>query len=137
MAQLDLFSTAQKIPNSAPGLRKEYDMQPILDNLKPIADLCEYFNTTNLTGTVLKERQFRAGSQNSVILKFFSDRPGELRTPFEIWECLILCNKIHRKTPDTSIRRSMTTLTKMGYLVKTDVKRAGEYGDETHCWRLK
>ena len=124
--QGDLFDTAQKIPNSAPGLQ-----------YKPLAELDQYFNTIGLKGRVLKERQFRAGSQNDVILKFFQDRPGELRTPFEVWGYLISHELIHRRTPDTSVRRSMTTLTKMGYLVKTDVKRAGEYGDETHCWRLK
>ena len=116
MNQLDLFSTAQKIPNSAPGL---------------------YYNTTGLTGHVLKERQFRAGSQNDLILKFFQIHPGELFTPLAIWRRFTTRKVISNHTPATSIRRSMTTLTKMGYLIKTDRKVPEEYGEDNYTWRLK
>lgn len=106
--QLDLFDVSQKIPNTAPGL---------------------YFNTTNLTGHVLKERQFRAGSQNSVILKFFQDHPTGLFTPWEISKYLVI--------PIRSAARAITTLQIMGKLVKTDVKKVECQGEENFMWQLK
>ncbi len=108
--QLDIFTASQKIPNSAPGLRKEP----------------EYFNTTGLTGHVLKERQFRAGSQNDIIYKFFQDHPGVLFTPWEI------SNKLN--IPIRSAARAITTLQIMGKLVKTDVKKVECQGEENFCW---
>jgi len=33
-------------------------------------------------------------------------------------------------------RRAMTTLTELGYLVKTDVKKPGRYGEMNYCWKL-
>ena len=121
--QLDLFSTAQKIPNSAPGL---------------------FFNTTNLTGHVLKERQFRAESQSVTVLNYFIERPSGSLTPSEVWQSLRILKRIDKKVPLTSIRRAMSSLTKRGKLIKLDgkdgrkkVQRTGIYGDLEFAWRLK
>ena len=140
--QLDIFTASQRIPDSAPGLQKEYDMQPILDNLKPIADLCDqYFNTTRLTGRVLKERQFRAGSQGVAVYTHFKIRPDRSFTPSEVWQSLRLIKRISKKVPLTSIRRAMSSLTKREKLIKLDgkdgrekVQRVGIYGDLEFAW---
>ena len=127
MEQLDLFDVSQKIPNSAPGLRKEP----------------EYFNTTGLTGHVLKERQLRAKSQSMAVLTHFTIRPDRSFTPSEVWQSLRLIGRISKKVPLTSIRRAMSSLTKRGKLIKMDgkdgrekVQRVGIYGDLEFAWEL-
>jgi len=106
-----LFDVAQKIPDSA---------------------MNRYFNTTNLPEPELKERELRAGTQNRIILDFFKSHPGQSFTPFEVQRYVNLNN-----VPITSIRRAMTTLTDLGYLFKTDIKRPGIYNDQNYTWRLK
>ncbi len=116
--QLDIFTASQRIPDSAPGLRK-----------KP-----EYFNTIGLKGHVLKERQFRAGSQTWAILEFFKLFPDKEFTPFQVQD---YCKTFSRYYPITSIRRAITVLTKLDRLVKTSNKRPGFYGDDNYTWQLK
>jgi hypothetical protein len=105
-------------------------MKPVFDCLKPDD---QYFNTTNLTGHVLKERQFRAGSQTWAILEFFKLFPDKEFTPFQVQG---YCEAFSHY-PITSIRRAITVLTKLGYLVKTEYFRVGDYGEKNYCWRLK
>lgn len=94
-----------------------------------------FHNTTCLEGSALRRREIRAGSQNSVILAYFQASMG-IFTPNEILERLVLIGLIAPNTPITSIRRAMTDLTKLGYLVKTDERRPGEYGELNYCWKL-
>lgn len=90
-----------------------------------------FYNTTNLFGSELKEHQMRAGTQNKIILDYFKSVPGLLLTPFDVQKLF------PGNVPITSIRRSLTTLTNLGYLLKTDNKRIGEYGEMNHTWKLK
>jgi len=94
-----------------------------------------YFPTTDLTETELKERKIRAGTQNAQILGIFREHPDILLTPFEVRN--IWFKRGYRDVPVTSIRRSITTLTDLKYLVKTSIMRKGEYGEQNHCWTLK
>ena len=92
-----------------------------------------YFNTTNIQGEELRQCQIKAGTQNAVILAFFRANPGKSFTPFEVKYGL----KWHLNFPPiTSIRRAISTLTELDYLIMTDELRAGEYGAVNHCWRL-
>lgn len=91
-----------------------------------------YFNTTGVEGEELKERTFRAGTQNARIAEFFLARPGAMYTAPEVRRHLGMMN-----APLTSIRRSMTTLTNFNILEKTNFKREGDFGHENYCWRLK
>lgn len=91
-----------------------------------------YFNTTSLSGPALTARKERIGGQNRKVLDYFRARPEGLYTPFNIQD-----NLFRSDVPITSIRRAMTTLTELGYLVKTDVKKPGRYGDDNFCWKLK
>lgn len=90
-----------------------------------------YHNTVNLSGIALQKRQMRATSQGFKILQFFRDHPGLSFTPFEIQQALALDN-----VPITSIRRAMTNLTP-GYLIKTNDKKPGIYGDLNYTWTIK
>jgi hypothetical protein len=109
----------------------KFDFDKVLEAFKPFDDLLnKYFNTTDLKGAELKEHQMRVGSQNWLILDFFKSQRGILFTPFQVQKYLGL---VH--TPITSIRRAMTTLTDLKYLVKTDTMRSGEYGELCHTWK--
>jgi len=89
-----------------------------------------FFNTTNLPHSELKVRELKADSQNAKILECFANNPNIDFTPCEIWQRF-------KQWPLTSIRRSITTLTDSGYLVKTSVKRPGIYGELNYTWTLK
>lgn len=92
-----------------------------------------FHNTTCLEGSALRRREIRAGSQNERILEWFRMNPNKLYTPFDIHN-IYYSNGC--SAPITSIRRAMTDLTKLGYLVKTEEKRPGEYGELNYCWKL-
>ena len=116
-------------------------MQPQLDLFKGVYDLFtpkpttrdNYYNTVGLKGKELQSREMKTEAQGRKILDFFRSHPGELFTPFDVQRKLYM-----NHAPITSIRRSMTNLTrcKEAYLVKTDVKREGLYNDPNHCWVL-
>ena len=89
-----------------------------------------FYNTINLEGAELKERQFKAGCLASTILDFFKKHPDVTFTPFEVQSALNLHNR-----PITSIRRAITDLTP-GHLIKTDIMRPGELGSPNHTWAL-
>ena len=90
-----------------------------------------YFNTTNLRGRELRHRELKAGTQNRIIFEFFRLQGEVDYTPFEVrYRCGLM------NTPITSIRRAMTTLTQMGYLVKTDNRRKGMYDELNYTWKF-
>ena len=87
-----------------------------------------YFNTTNESGTTLKNNVAKAKSQEEEILKHFENfvcgfNPSLLHSAFESY-------------PSTSIRRALTNLTKQGKLIKTNEKRIGMYGRSEYVWKL-
>lgn len=85
-----------------------------------------YFNTTNESGTTLKNNVAKAKSQEEDILILFKMITNQ--SPSEI---LLLTDY-----PITSIRRALTNLTKQGKLIKTDEKRIGMYGRSEYVWKL-
>ena len=113
----------------------EFDFDKVLESFKPFDDLLnKYFNTTSLSGAKLKEAKMKAGSQNAVILELFRAYPGMSLSPTEVEGHLAY--KL-RHAPLTSIRRALTTLTDMGYLIRTSEQRMGRYRAKEGCWRLK
>jgi len=91
-----------------------------------------HHNTTNETGEKLQEYRNKAASQESWIASFFELNPGEVFTPWEIQSLVFT-----RKVPITSVRRSMSDLTKVGILTKTEhLKEAGNYGRRSYAWML-
>ncbi len=90
-----------------------------------------YFNTTNLQGGDLVERQEKVRGQNLEILSMFANNPQVEMTPWDIYE------KLGGKAPITSVRRAITTLESKGYLLKSDgTKRCGPYKDFSHSWQF-
>lgn len=89
-----------------------------------------FYNTTHLSAAEMKIRRQNAAYQNGRILRFFEDNPEGYFTPFEVQLYTAL-----ERTPITSIRRAINTLTQAGLLVKTDKMRQGEYGAMNHTWK--
>ena len=89
-----------------------------------------FYNTCNLSGTELKERKIKAGSQNDRILGYFRAHPYHNFTPFEVQESLgMACIN--------SVRRAITDLTEHGYLVMTAERRNGRFGMTNNTWKLR
>lgn len=92
-----------------------------------------FFNTTHETEK-LPEYNQKAQSQNERVLKILTEAKTHL-TPFEIFARYSAYYK--SKTPITSIRRSLTVLTKKEKLEKLDIKKNGNYGRSNYQWRIK
>ena len=90
-----------------------------------------FYNTTHLRGDELKKRKISADGQCRAILDFFKGNPQGLFTPFEVQTYTGM-----EKTPITSIRRALNTLTSEGLIIKTEIMRPGEYGMPNHTWKL-
>ena len=99
--------------------------------MEPQLDI--YFDTTSLPAPELKAAEEAAKSQNALILQLFRDNPNRTFTPCEVHHDLGVGKW---NTPLTSIRRAITTLTKLGYLERTNEKRLGWYGRKSYAWRL-
>ena len=87
-----------------------------------------YHNTTDLKGKDLVAAIEKAESQDRWIYHLFGIY-NEL-SPSQAYL------KYPTPTPITSIRRSITNLTKNGNLVKTDQKVMGMYGRPEYVWKL-
>lgn len=94
----------------------------------------EYFNTTELEDSELSEAKSAASWQDELVLSYFR-RIGRGAGPSECYKALMDSGVIPSSTPLTSIRRSITTLTKRGFLDKTSEKRTGQYGKPEYLWR--
>jgi hypothetical protein len=110
----------------------------LFDNLLD-ASIGIYHNTTSLSGNDLKEHQFRAGKLNKRVLDFFRSHSYENYTPWETYKALGINSCIK-----SSVQRSMTDLTTMGYLIKLDgfvgrpkVQRPGEWKELCYARQIK
>lgn len=94
-----------------------------------------FFNTTSLFGPELQEAKAKALSQDEMVLEAFRriDMP---MGPSMVYKYLLNKGQITTKTPITSLRRSITTLTKEGRLIKTGKLVMGNFGQKEHQWRL-
>ena len=88
-----------------------------------------YYNTTKET-ELLNEYIERAENQNEIVEKIFKIYQKEL-SPSQVLKLSKL------DCPLTSIRRSMTNLTKEDKLIKTENKITGDYGRPEYLWKLK
>ena len=89
-----------------------------------------YHNTTRERGRALRQFEEKARSQDSRILRFFQTYLFGEFTPEEVRKHTSL------DCPLTSVRRSMTNLTKVGRLIKTGRQEESSYGRPAYCWRL-
>ena len=90
-----------------------------------------FYNTINAMGRDLFTANQKALGQEGLILEIFKEVGREL-TPFEVDERLRRNGYVY---PITSIRRSITNLTKSGRLEKTSIRRSGEYGQMNYTWK--
>ena len=98
-----------------------------------------YFNTNNLKGADLKSAVKAAKGDNDLVLIAFNyARNIDSKSVLTPWECSDLVYTISGQKPlITSVRRSITTLTKANYLEKTTKQRPGRYGAINYTWKLK
>jgi len=91
-----------------------------------------FHNTVNLEGEQLAKAEDSAKNQDEIILKFFEKNIGWF-TPYQVWKAIFT-----ERPPLTSIRRSITTLTKNGKLQKSEatVVKDGGFGVPSHGWKL-
>lgn len=92
-----------------------------------------FHNTTDEKGEQLNKYENQAASQETKIASFFELNPGEIFTPWEVQSLVFY----KTKTPITSVRRSLSDLTRAGVLTKTEhMKEAGNYGRRSFSWQL-
>jgi hypothetical protein len=92
-----------------------------------------YFNTVNETGVDLFNYVKETRHQDELVLKCFQD--DCMHSPSDVHEYLIAAHYITPSVPLTSIRRSITTLTRKGLLYKTGGRNRGPYGRAEYYWR--
>jgi hypothetical protein len=88
-----------------------------------------FYNSINLKGADLKTHSGRAFTQSQKILAFFIRNREQAFTPAEVYRAMdgfLL----------TSVRRSMSDLTKSGDLIKTDSQALGQFGSANYKWML-
>jgi hypothetical protein len=86
-----------------------------------------YYNTTDETGSDLKEFNEKNIKLETRITKLFMERME--------WQPSEIYNYLMRVYPITSIRRALSDMTKEGKLTKTERMNAGMFGRREHVWR--
>ena len=89
-----------------------------------------YYNTTRQKGENLQLSIAQAGAQDERVLGFF--KKVKSASASFVWSREFKGEMV----PITSVRRSINTLTKQGFLEKTPDKVQGIYGKPEYIWRL-
>ena len=87
----------------------------------------------------LRKGKKQAARQEDIVLQFFERHPNEGFTPLALHRELIGQGLISVQTPETSIRRAMTDLTKCVPPIlekRTDKQRLEKYGSHNSTWWL-
>lgn len=86
-----------------------------------------YFNTTNVTGRLLKEYRQKTENQTEFILRYIRQSTIENKdyktSAWDLWK-----SDVFNEWPITSIRRSINTLVNQGHVNYTGEKVLGLYG---------
>jgi hypothetical protein len=85
-----------------------------------------HYNTTHILPRELSAAEAKTSRQDAEVLAVFRRR-GRM-SPWEAHEALVC------RFPITSVRRSITDLTKGNLLRRTDEKRRGPYGSPSYTW---
>jgi len=94
-----------------------------------------FFNTTNETGDLLAEYRSKSEHQDERVLKIF-EGSGQAAALSPSMVSSLYDRLYSGSTPLTSIRRSITCLTKEGKLEKTSEKRPGLFRRPEFLWKL-
>ena len=95
-----------------------------------------FFNTTQERGGALIQSEKKTQTQDELVMWIFRAFNNNGMTPSRVWSSLIELRKIDRNTPLTSIRRSISTLTKIGLLSASEWQEKGHYGKPEGVWQL-
>ena len=98
-----------------------------------------FYNTNNQIGKELRTSWANTKTQDEVILEIYEIHEAYDIDKFGLTPELVrhTCEEFYGKTwPITSIRRSISTLTKAGKLTKTSKLQKGPYGKKEHIWKL-
>ena len=87
-----------------------------------------FYNTINLNGSELIGATDKTESQKQQILRFFLEHPGKAFTPVHVHNNMGFLL--------TSVRRSLSDLTKDGHLTKTEEQRREIFGAVNFKWTL-
>jgi len=90
-----------------------------------------FHNTTKESGQHLIQFEDKANAQDKMVLDFFKKHNAFGFTPCECMDFLSL-----QGVPITSIRRSISDLTKKNLLIKTNKKKIGRYGRPNFTWKF-
>lgn len=90
-----------------------------------------YFDTTRLALAQLTQAITSAARQDEQVLAIFRAHPA--MTPSQ---CLRQLETFGVRILIGSVRRSITTLTKAGALVRTEVRQPGPWGADEYVWAL-
>lgn len=88
-----------------------------------------YYRSTDITANELAARIKAATKQDEAVMAVMD--AGLARTPSQMHRLFLAMGK---RWPITSVRRSMTNLTKAGQLVKTSETRRGPYSHLENFW---
>lgn len=93
-----------------------------------------FYNTNKETNLTLTSSRGLTGKQNDAILNFLATRSAFSYTPCQLQ---LAMHNFGIPMLLTSVRRSLTTLTDLGLLEKTDRMALGQFGKMAHTWRYK
>ena len=93
-----------------------------------------FYNTTNEGGQILLDFKRAAAYQDNLVLDMFK-RYNVALTPSECYRKLLDQKLIEPSVPITSIRRSITNLTRDERLEKLPGKRVGPHGRPEYTWK--
>ena len=92
-----------------------------------------WHNTIDAQDDELKQHEAKAETQSDRILRMFRGHPERDFTPCEIHNSLGTIDQPLL----TSVRRSISNLTRDGHLERTKTRRLGAHGAMNYTWQLK
>lgn len=88
-----------------------------------------YHNTTNVGVEQLSLFTKKAGAQDKAIYEFMQLNPNKQYSASDLHQHVL------KGAPLTSLRRSLTSLHKMGMINKTTLQKDGPYGRPEYLWQ--
>lgn len=86
-------------------------------------------NGANLSPKEIARLTPSVNSQTAAVIDFYNRKPGN-------WTAEEIHRKVLPTAPLTSVRRCLTDLCSAGILVKSDLKKMGNFGIEIHTYTL-
>lgn len=111
-----------------------WDMPPNRTPRSLVPPRSFHVSSPRTTVTELREGERKAAGQDAFILDVFRKHGAEDWTPSELTHHVNLGRLA--PWPITSVRRSLTNLTRRGHLRRLMARRMGPLGSQEHAWSL-